>query len=98
VAGLWFSLGTPISSTNKTNHHDLTEIVLKVTFYTVILKHKLCMSLSTYHELTVRIQLDLHFQRRHLMPFSFFILKEIYRLIIYLERRIIKEKGKEEIF
>jgi hypothetical protein len=24
----WFSLGTPVSSTNKTDHHDITEILL----------------------------------------------------------------------
>ena len=26
----WFSLGTLVSSTNKTDHHDITEILLKV--------------------------------------------------------------------
>jgi len=30
VAGRWFSLGTPVSSTNKIDHHDITEILLKV--------------------------------------------------------------------
>jgi hypothetical protein len=29
--------GTPISSTNKTNHHDITEILLKVLLNTIIL-------------------------------------------------------------
>jgi hypothetical protein len=38
VAGWWFSLGTLVSSTNKTNCHSLIEILLKValnsqTFY-----------------------------------------------------------------
>jgi hypothetical protein len=33
-AGLWFS---PVSSTNKTDRHDITEILLKVTLYTIIL-------------------------------------------------------------
>ena len=28
--GRWFSLGTPASSTTKTGHHDITEILLKV--------------------------------------------------------------------
>ena len=28
--GMWFSPGTPVSSTNKTDSHDITEIVLKV--------------------------------------------------------------------
>jgi hypothetical protein len=32
-----FSLGTPVSSTNKTDHHDITEILLKVALNTIIL-------------------------------------------------------------
>jgi hypothetical protein len=31
AAGLWFSQGTPVSSTNKADRHDTTEILLKVT-------------------------------------------------------------------
>jgi hypothetical protein len=27
----WFSPGTPVSSNNKTDHHDITEILMKVT-------------------------------------------------------------------
>jgi hypothetical protein len=30
VTGWWFSLGTAVSSTNKTDCHDITEILLKV--------------------------------------------------------------------
>ena len=33
--GLWFSLGTPASSTTKTSRHDIAEILLKVA-----LKHQ----------------------------------------------------------
>jgi hypothetical protein len=29
-AGRWLSLDTPVSSTNKTDSHDITEIFLKV--------------------------------------------------------------------
>jgi hypothetical protein len=29
VAGRWFSPGTPVSSTNKTDRHNITEILLK---------------------------------------------------------------------
>ena len=29
AADWWFSTGTPVSSTNKTDHHDITEILLK---------------------------------------------------------------------
>jgi hypothetical protein len=34
VAGLWFSPGPPVSSTNKTDCHDITEILLKVALNT----------------------------------------------------------------
>ena len=30
ATGRWFSPDTPVSSTNKTDHHDITEILLKV--------------------------------------------------------------------
>jgi hypothetical protein len=30
AAGLWFSQNTAVSSTNKTDHHDIAEILLKV--------------------------------------------------------------------
>jgi hypothetical protein len=30
VHGRWFSPGTPASSTTKTGHHDIAEILLKV--------------------------------------------------------------------
>jgi hypothetical protein len=32
---LWFSPGTPVSSTNKTDRHDITEILLKVALTTI---------------------------------------------------------------
>ena len=34
---MWFSPGTMVSSTNKTGHHDITEILLKVALNTIIL-------------------------------------------------------------
>jgi hypothetical protein len=34
ATGSWFSLGTLVSSTNKTDLHDITEILLKVASYT----------------------------------------------------------------
>jgi hypothetical protein len=36
-AGRWFSLGTPVSSTNKTDRHDITAILLKVVLNTIAL-------------------------------------------------------------
>ena len=35
TAGQWFSPGTPVSSTNKTDRHDITEILLKVALNTI---------------------------------------------------------------
>ena len=37
TAGRWFSPGTPVSSINKSDHHDITEILLKVVINTIIL-------------------------------------------------------------
>ena len=36
-AGRWFSPGTWISSTNKTDNYDITEILLKVALNTITL-------------------------------------------------------------
>jgi hypothetical protein len=33
----WFSPGPPVSSTNKTDRHDIAEILLKVALNTIIL-------------------------------------------------------------
>ena len=35
AAGQWFSPGPPVSSTNKTDCHDITEILLKVVLNTI---------------------------------------------------------------
>jgi hypothetical protein len=35
VAGRWFSPDTLVSSTNKTDRHDITEILLKVALNTI---------------------------------------------------------------
>ena len=35
AAGQWFSPGPPVSSTNKTDRHDITEILLKVALNTI---------------------------------------------------------------
>jgi hypothetical protein len=36
VAGRWFSPDTPVSSTNKTERNDITDILLKVALSTII--------------------------------------------------------------
>jgi len=35
ATGRWYSPGPPVSSTNKTNRHDITEIMLKVALNTI---------------------------------------------------------------
>jgi len=35
VTGRWFSPGPPVSSINKTDRHDITEILLKVALNTI---------------------------------------------------------------
>jgi hypothetical protein len=35
ATGRWFSSGTPVSSTNKTDRHLITEILLKVALNTI---------------------------------------------------------------
>ena len=35
ATGRWFSPGTPVSSTNKTDHYNITEILLKVALNTI---------------------------------------------------------------
>jgi len=35
VAGRWITPGTPVTSTNKTDRHDISEILLKVALNTI---------------------------------------------------------------
>jgi hypothetical protein len=35
VTGQWFFPDSPVFSINKTDHHDITEILLKVAFSTI---------------------------------------------------------------
>ena len=54
AAGRLFSPGTLVSSTNKTDHHDITEILLKVALNTITLtlyfyKYKHFIVISLYY-------------------------------------------------
>ena len=49
ATGRWFSLGPPISSTNKTDHHDITALLLKMSLNTIKQRHgRWCGSLQMY--------------------------------------------------
>ena len=47
VAGRWFSLGTPVSSTNKMDRHNIAEILMKVALNTITLT----LTRSSLHQL-----------------------------------------------
>ena len=53
ATGRWFSLCTPVSSTNKTDHHEITEILLKVALNTIIqtnqIKNNYVISIDLRH-------------------------------------------------
>jgi hypothetical protein len=52
VTGQWFSLGPPVSPTNKTDCHDVAEILLKVALNTPPLTIQITLIYSvddTYH-------------------------------------------------
>jgi len=45
ATGRWFFPGTPVSSTNKTDSHDITEILLKVALYIINLNQpRICFA------------------------------------------------------
>jgi hypothetical protein len=44
AAGLWFSLGTLVSSTNKTDHHNITEILLRIKLCTWLIDNQLTLN------------------------------------------------------
>ena len=63
VADRWFSPGTPVSSTNKTDRHDITEILLKVALNTIIITLTLCATsdviLSLLKEVSILVEVEL---------------------------------------
>jgi hypothetical protein len=66
AAGRWFSPGTPVSSTNKTDRHDIAEILIKVAIYTISLPHPYSftfllhpVSPSCLFERTIRTLIDI---------------------------------------
>jgi hypothetical protein len=54
AVGRWFSPGTPVSSTNKTDHHNINEVLLKVALNTItlirILIHQCNITFNKYRQ------------------------------------------------
>ena len=48
-----FSVGTPISSNNNTDRHDIAEILLKVALHTITLTLEIERSASQLHKWTL---------------------------------------------
>ena len=64
AAGRWFILGTPVSSTNKTDH-DITEILLKMALTTITLTPHLTL-MGSLQQTTMQIWKAIHI----FLPFS----------------------------
>jgi hypothetical protein len=47
VAGGWFSRGTPVSPTEQTHSHHITEILLKVALNTRALPYNINMAINS---------------------------------------------------
>jgi hypothetical protein len=59
VVGRWFSPSTSISPTNKTDHHDITEILLKMALNTLILtSNPLNIQLNLLSRTLINLTLD----------------------------------------
>jgi hypothetical protein len=59
AAGWWVYPGTPVSSTNRTDHHDIAEILLKVALNTITLTPNIliCIPRLSLHSL-IRLKKD----------------------------------------
>ena len=74
ATGRWFSPGTPVSSTNKTDRHDITEILLKVALNTTTLtpsyillyrytsKNVLCYLLISRYNIVIKKYIEFNIQ------------------------------------
>ena len=53
MAGQSFSPGTPVSSTSKTDRHDITEILLKMVLNTLTIDSTIVMSVKVFESTLV---------------------------------------------
>ena len=92
ATGRWFSTGTPISSTNKADCHDITEILLRVALNT------------TYHKQSISVMPKMVSNRlllNHLNPFHItliFLLLYILSGIIPDVRQSAQEKNIDHMY
>jgi hypothetical protein len=79
--GQWFSPGTPASSTTKTGHHDITEILLKVALNTI--------NQSTNQSFLKKINRKKYNLSKIIKSFVAFFLINLNRTAKILEREVI---------
>jgi hypothetical protein len=60
ATGLWFSPGTPVSSINKTDNHDIAEILLKVALNTTTLTLSPIIILVVWESFCLFVSGDYH--------------------------------------
>jgi hypothetical protein len=63
AAGQWFSSGTPVSSTNKTDRHNITEKLLKVALGTLTLMSITIIYIVLYWFLSVYVIIWIFFYK-----------------------------------
>jgi len=90
ATGWWFSPGTPVSSTNKTDRHDLTGLLLKVALNTISLtctKDMTCASeiRFTICHMTNRIHLYYYWTIEHTLSKQ---INKFYNWIIYSVKKV----------
>jgi len=93
--GRWLFLGTLVSSTNKTDSHDITEILLKVALNSIILT--LLKLISDHFDVvdntsvlhvpdkrrTISILTEIYLWKRYML-FSAHGLKKMFHLILFM--------------
>ena len=89
--GQWFSLGTPVSSTNETDCHDITEILLKVALNTKPNQTETKLSMTQFWDLFVHEYIWMHHFRLLLF------LSEQFKEVLQRQTKERKEKEMERI-
>jgi hypothetical protein len=90
VTGRWYSPGIPASSTNKTDLHDITEILLKVALNTMIITiNPIIETLPINSLVTVKIYSELSINKTYLavaLRLFFFCYLKHFELVALLTR------------
>ena len=92
ATGRWFSPDTPVSPTNKTDHHDIAEILLKVALNTI--------NQPTYHIMLYGVQIasGWRWTRRQIVAVTSFPYGQYNTIIIRSRPRRVCFEFKRRIF